>query len=55
MDDDAECATSISRSRLNNNFQIETSHCDGLVVEHGQRNTRAKRLRHNTNRSSSIV
>jgi len=55
MDDDADCATSISRSRVNNNFQIETSHCDGFVVKHGQRKTRAKRLRHNTNLSSSIV
>ncbi len=55
IDDDADCATSISRSRLNNNFHIETSHCDGFVVEHGQRKTRAKRLRHKIKRSSSIV
>lgn len=55
IDDDADCATSISRSRLNNNFHIETSHCDGFVVKHGQRKTRAKRFKHNNKRSSSIV
>jgi hypothetical protein len=55
VDDDADWATSISRSRLKSNFQIETSHCDGFVVEDGQRKVRANRLRHRTNRSSSMV